>query len=132
MHGDEQQAGAGGGGAALGKHGGEDGQTGHDSGDGVRRGDDPGVDGDVGVLLQIGAVGDHGSHAQRAGEQHLARGSAAGLEEVELRARHLHALGGEHIHQPLLRAGQSEVVYDQEDQNGEQGGDAHLIELFNA
>ena len=134
LHGDEQQLRAAQ--RAIGVQGeaaGDDAQAGHQGHQRIHGDDEDGIVLDVLLFIQIGAVGDHGTHAQGQGEEHLAAGGGKHRQEV---GRLLDdavgngPAGDEHVLQALRGAGEGAGADDADQQGHEQGGHAHGADLL--
>ena len=143
LQGDEQELGAVQGqlvgskatGKAVGNGCGDNGQTGHQSHDGIRHNDNGGVLDQIFLLVKVGAVGDHGTHRQGQGEEHLTTGSTENAYEARrfLNEAACHSVAGnEHELEALSSLGQGQGPDDDDDKHHEQGGHTHLVELLNA
>ena len=84
-------------------------------------------------FMQVGAVGDHGAHAQGQGEEHLAASGSQDGEEVRcfLNDTVLQSpAGNEHILQAVHSAGQGAGADDADEQDDEQSGHTHGADLL--
>ena len=135
LHGDEQQLGAAQ--RAVGVEGeaaGNDAQTGHQSHQRIHDDDEDGVLLQVLLLLQVGAVGDHGAHAQRQGEEHLAACGSQHRQEVGSLVNDAvgdSPAGHEHVLQAVDGAVQRAGADDADQQHHEQRGHTHGADLLN-
>ena len=127
----EQQARAGHGGvlAAEGDGRGQDCEGGHDGDQRVGGDDDERVLLDVLLLLKVGAVGDHGAHAQREREEHLPAGRGDDGHEVLLERLQVRL---EHEAQALAGARQGDGADDDDEQHDKERGHGVLRELLDA
>ena len=134
LHGDEQQLGAANGAVGIqSEAGGHNSQTCHQSDDGIANDDDESVLFQVLLLIQVGAIGDHGAHAQGQGEEHLTTGSGQNCEEVGCFINNtvLHSpAGNEHILQAVHSIRQSAGADDDDDEHEEQAGHTDGAELL--
>ena len=134
LHGNEQQGRATQ--SALGiqsETGGDDAQTSHQGYQRIQNHDHNSVLFQVLLLVQIGTVGDHGAHAQRQGEEHLAAGSGQNVEEAGCLGNDAvghRPAGYEHVLQAVHGAGQGQSADDADDQGHEQAGHTDGADLF--
>ena len=125
LHGDKQQLRAAQSSVGVqGKASGNDTQTGHQGHHGIHAHDDHGALAQILLLVQIGAVGNHDTGAQRQGEEHLPAGGCENLPEagglVDDAVGHGPA-GDEHILQAVRRTRQGAGADDADDEDEEQG-----------
>ena len=113
----------------------DNGETGHDGNEGIGDNDDNGVFRQVLTLTEVGAIGDHGAHRQRQGEEHLTTGRRqnghdAGclVDEAALDR----VAGDEHELQTFRSVRERPGTDDDDDEHDEQSGHADLVELLNA
>ena len=120
---------------AVGNGGGDDGDTGQNSDQGIGGNDEHGVLGQALLLAQVGAIGDHGAHSQRQGEEHLTGGGgehgphAGSLGDEAALDR---VAGHEHELQALDRVGHRQGADDDDEEHHKQSGHADLVELLDA
>ena len=134
LHGDEQQLGAADGALGIqGETGGHDSQAGHQGNEGIADDDDQSVLFNVLLLIQVGAVGDHDTHAQGQGEEHLT--ACVGQDRDDTGCLFDNAVlhspaGNEHVLQAIHSAGQGAGADDDDDQHEEQAGHTDGAELL--
>ena len=126
LHGHKQQGRAAqSAGGVQGETAGDNAQTSHQGHHGIHDNDEQSVLFDVFLFMQVGAVGDHGAHAQRQGEEHLAAGSGNNGEEIGGFLNNTvfqSPAGNEHILQAVHSAGQGAGADDADEQDDEQSG----------
>ena len=131
LHGHKQQGRAAqSAGGVQGETAGDNAQTGHQGHQSIHDNDEQSVLLDVFLFMQVGAVGDHGAHAQGQGEEHLAAGGSQDGEEVRcfLNDTVLQSpAGNEHILQAVHSAGQGAGADDADEQDDEQSGHTAAI-----
>ena len=134
LHGDEQQGRAAQ--RALGvqsETGGQHAQSGHERNQGVHADDQQTVLLDVLLTIQIGTIGDHGAHAQRQREEHLAAGGGKYLEQIGCGFDNTIGngpAGNEHVLQAIHGALQRHGTDDADQQGHEQSGHTDGADLF--
>ena len=112
---------------------GDNGDTGHESDDGIGNNDDNGVLNKAFLLAEVGAIGDHSTHCKGEGEEHLTAGSCQNIEEAGSlfnEARCNGIAGNKHKLETFNSAGKGERADDDNNQHHEQGGHTDLVELL--
>ena len=113
----------------------DNGETGHDGDHGIGDNDDDAVFREVLTLAEVGAVGDHGAHGKRQGEEHLAAGRCENFHKAGRlfkEARLQSVAGDEHVLEADVRIRKRPGTDDDDDEHDEQCGHADRVELLNA